>query len=181
LNVQGNLDISAGFIVVNLNKSLSPSNSFVLMTNYVNLSGGTITASGGTLKLVNVGPSLAVGDRFSLFSQPLSAQSASALTITGAGATWRNDLAVDGSIAALSVTSPVNSNPPVVQVSLSGKNLSLGWPTNQGWTLQTNSVGLNTSNEWFPYPGSTTLTNVTIRVLPGSPNVFFRMVHTNTP
>jgi autotransporter-associated beta strand protein len=181
LNVQGNMVISSGSIVVNLNKSLSVSNSFILMTNYVNLSAGTITASGGTLKLVNVGPALAAGDRFTLFSQPLPAQSASALTITGAGATWRNDLAVNGSITALSVTSLVNTHPPVVQVSLSGNNLNLGWPTNQGWTLQTNSVGLNASNQWFSYPGSTTLTNVIIPVLPGAPNVFFRMVYTNTP
>jgi hypothetical protein len=59
--------------------------------------------------------------------------------------------------------------------------LSLAWPTNLGWTLQTNSVGLAASNQWFPYPGSASVTNVNITINPSQTNVFFRMVYTNTP
>jgi hypothetical protein len=69
----------------------------------------------------------------------------------------------------------------VLQVSVSGSTLSLGWPTNLGWTLQTNSVGLTAANQWFTYPGSATTTNVNITINPAKTNVFFRMVYTNTP
>ena len=104
------------------------------------------------------------------------------MTVTGAGATWRNDLAVDGSITALTVTIPtVNPNPPVVQVTVSGNTFALAWPTNRGWTLQTNSVGLTANSQWFSYPGSAAITNVDLTIDRAKTNVFFRMVLTNTP
>jgi hypothetical protein len=97
--------------------------------------------------------------------------------VTGAGATWQNDLATDGSITALTVPVPVNTNPPVVRVSVSGSTLSLAWPTNLGWTLQTNSVGLSSPSSWFPVSGSASLTNLNITINPAKTNVFFRMVY----
>ena len=56
--------------------------------------------------------------------------------------------------------------------------MSLGWPTNLGWILQSNSVSLTTTNAWFNYPadGSVTVTNVTITVNPAKTNVFYRML-----
>jgi hypothetical protein len=68
-----------------------------------------------------------------------------------------------------------------MQVSVAGNTLSLGWPTNLGWTLQTNSVGLSAASQWHSYPGSATITNVNITINPANTNVFFRMVYTNTP
>ena len=81
---------------------------------------------------------------------------------------------------ALNVTSVgpgVNPNPPVLQFSLSGNTLSLGWPTNLGWILQSNSVSLTASNQWFTIPGSSSVTNSSITLDPTKFNVFFRMVH----
>jgi len=43
--------------------------------------------------------------------------------------------------------------------------------------LQTNSAGLNATNQWFPYPGSASVTNVNIPINPGQAKVFFRMTY----
>jgi hypothetical protein len=43
--------------------------------------------------------------------------------------------------------------------------------------LETNSVGLTAADQWFPYPGSASVTNVNININPAQPNVFFRMVY----
>jgi fibronectin-binding autotransporter adhesin len=169
-----NSDLSfGGNLAIEVNKSLSPSNDLVVVS-------GVLTNTGtGTLTVSNLGPALAVGDTFTLFSQAVS--NGAAMTVTGAGATWQNNLAVDGSITALTVPATVNTNAPVMHVSVSGNTLSLAWPTNLGWTLQTNSVGLSAANQWFPYAGSSTITNVSITINPAKANVFFRMVYTNTP
>jgi autotransporter-associated beta strand protein len=86
-----------------------------------------------------------------------------------------------GSLLVVPPAPPVNPNAPIVQVAYATNTLSLAWPTNLGWTLQTNSVGLTAANQWFAYPGSAALTNVNIPINPGQTNVFFRMVYTNTP
>ncbi len=68
--------------------------------------------------------------------------------------------------------------PPPLAYHLSGTSLALTWPGDHlGWTLQTNRVGLTASNQWYPWPGSTALTNVTANVLPARTNVFFRLVY----
>ena len=43
--------------------------------------------------------------------------------------------------------------------------------------LQTNAVSVASPADWFTYPGSTSLTNVTIMVDPADPNVFFRLLY----
>ena len=72
----------------------------------------------------------------------------------------------------------INPNPPVMQVSYSAGTMSLAWPTNLGWILQSNSVSLTSTGAWFNYPadGSVSVTNVTVTVNPAKTNVFFRML-----
>ena len=87
-----------------------------------------------------------------------------------------------GALAVVPLTPPINTNAPIVQVvSTSPTSFSLAWPTNLGWILQTNSVALDAASQWHDYPGSAALTNVNITINPAQTNVFFRMVHTNTP
>jgi hypothetical protein len=63
---------------------------------------GTLNNTGtGTLKVVNLGPPLNVGDSFTLFSKPLV--NGNVLTVSGSGVVWNNKLAVDGSIQVISV------------------------------------------------------------------------------
>ena len=72
----------------------------------------------------------------------------------------------------------INPNPPVLQVSYGAGSLSLAWPNNLGWILQSNSVSLRATNAWFNYPsnGLVAATNVTITVDPTKTSVFYRMV-----
>jgi autotransporter-associated beta strand protein len=78
----------------------------------------------------------------------------------------------------LLVAAPINPNPPQIQVSVSGSQMTLAWPANAGWILQSNSVGLTASSSWFNYPanGAVDVTSVNVTMNPAKTNVFFRMV-----
>jgi autotransporter-associated beta strand protein len=79
---------------------------------------------------------------------------------------------------SLVVSSSVNTNPTNITAVVTGSTLSLTWPGDHlGWTLQTNSVDLANTNDWFPYPGSASVTNVNITINPAQTNVFFRLVY----
>lgn len=96
LTISNNLTISSNVIIA-INKSLSPSNSSVFVT-------GTLANSGtGTLIVTNLGPTLAVGDTFQIFNQPLTGN---AMAISGGGVIWNNNLAVDGTISVAAVPIP---------------------------------------------------------------------------
>jgi autotransporter-associated beta strand protein len=94
-----------GDMLVEVNKSLAPSNDIVTVS-------GTLTNSGaGTVHVLNMGAPLAAGDSFKIFNKPLL--NGQALRLLSAGTeVWTNKLAVDGSIAVLSATNPpVTGNP----------------------------------------------------------------------
>ncbi len=163
LVVGGSLDINAGGLVATLNKSLSPSNT----TFTVN---GSITSTGGTLVLTNFGPNLAVGDKFTLFSQPLSG---SALTIKSTGFSVANNLAMDGSVTVTSVVSPTSVP---ITATYSGGVLSLSWPAGSGLHLQaqTNSLAVGLSNNWVDV-GGVTGNSYSTTPNPAKGSVFYRL------
>jgi autotransporter-associated beta strand protein len=173
LNVSGNLTL-AGAVLMELNRTNTPATNDSIVVS------GLITG-GGTLTVTNLGPALHNGDTFKLFSAGVSGFTSTNLpTIDLANNveyTWNNTISSNGKITVASVTPLVNTNPPKLQVSVTGNTLSLAWPTNAGWTLLTNSVGLAATNQWYPYPNSANLTNVSITLNPGKTNVFFRMVY----
>ena len=141
---------------------------------------GTFTA-GGTLTVTNLGSTLLVGDSFQLFPGAVSGFGTVNLQTVDAANnvqyTWNNTIGSNGKITVAAVVPLVNTNAPTVQASVSGSTLSLAWPTNAGWTLLTNSVGLTATNQWFPYPNSANVTNVNITIDPTKTNVFFKMVY----
>jgi len=49
------------------------------------------------------------------------------------GTQWTNNLAVDGTIALVAGPAPAPTN---ITFSVSSGNLTLNWPTGQGWQLQ---------------------------------------------
>ena len=160
----------AGNLAFNVNKSLPGSNDLVVVSGALNNTGT------GTLAVTTIGPAfVSPGDKFTLFSQPVLNGAALTVVSATAGTTWSNNLAVDGSIIALAV---VNTNRPVLNASASGNTLNFGWPGNLGWTLQTNSVSLLSNTLWFTYPGSATVTNVSIPINPAKTNVFFPLACT---
>jgi fibronectin-binding autotransporter adhesin len=164
LTFNGNLDIG-GNIAVEVDKSLSPSNDVVVVV-------GTLTKVGaGTLTVANLGPTLQVGDKFTLFSQPLV--NGGAVTITGGSATWINNLATDGSITVATVTAP-----PTLNVNQTGNNLQFSW-TASGYKLQaqTNTLNVGIGSNWGDYPGGgSSPVNAPIDTTKGA--VFFRLAPT---
>jgi hypothetical protein len=163
-----------GTLSLKLNRAASPNHD--VLTSVA----GTINY-GGTLVVTNIGAVLQVNDTFQLFPSAVTAFGSINIATTDATGntyTWDNKIAVDGSIKVLSVTPALNPNPPQLLVSVSGNTLNLGWPTNRGWILQSNSVSLTTANSWFPYPedGSVTVTNAAVQIDSSKTNVFFRML-----
>jgi hypothetical protein len=67
--------------------------------------------------------------------------------------------------------------PPKMNTSILNGLLQLSWPSDHlGWHLETNAIGLMATNAWFPYPGSDTVTNLSVPI--GTiGNVFFRLVY----
>ncbi len=167
VNVAANVTIDTGTILAPLNKSLS-------VTNIV--AAGTITRNGGSVVVTNIGPALAVNDKFYLFSAPVTGFA----TVTGAGATWQNDLATDGSITALTVPVTVNTNPTNILVKVTGSQLVLSWPADHtGWSLQsqTNILAKGLGTNWVTIPGTTLYNSYTNTIVPANSSVFYRMVN----
>jgi hypothetical protein len=133
---------------------------------------GTLTKVGaGTLTVANLGPTLQVGDKFTLFSQPLV--NGGAVTVTGGGATWVNNLAGDGSITVATVSAP-----PTLNVNQTGNNLQFSW-TASGYKLQaqTNTLNVGIGSNWGDYPGGgSSPVNAPIDTTKGA--VFFRLAPT---
>ena len=79
---------------------------------------------------------------------------------------------------SLQVSPTVATNPTNIIFGVTGTSLSLSWPADhKGWTLQTNAVGVASPAAWFPYPGSSGVTNVTITIEPAITNLYFRLVY----
>jgi len=164
LIVSNNLNISSGTVWAVLNKSLSPrSNSVFTVTHAINY-------TGGTLKLLNVGPALAVGDQFTIFSQPVTG--GAAMLIILPGFTFVNNLALDGSVTVSGIA-PL----PAISATSPGGQLVLSWPDT--WTglhlqSQTNPATIGLSTNWVTIPGTDAANGYTNT--PGTTNaVFYRL------
>jgi autotransporter-associated beta strand protein len=137
LNV-GAMNIDSGTVVASLNRAASPSN-----TTYT--ASGAINRTGGTLKLYISGPALQVGDKFTIFNQPVVG--GAAMPIVSPGCTVSNSLASDGSVVVTSAQ-PL----PSLTTTISGNTLTLSWPA--AWTggvvLQNQTNRLNQGAQFRP-------------------------------
>jgi len=153
-----------GDLVVEIHKGQSPAH------DRIEVGGTPVNVGRGTVRVVNLGPTLAVGDRFVLFNKPV--QNGQTLAVTGGGATWINNLAVDGSITVQTVTAP-----PRLDYTRVGNNLQFSWTGAYKLQYQTNSLAVGLSTNWMDYPGGTVSpVTVPLQTLPGS--VFFRLIST---
>jgi fibronectin-binding autotransporter adhesin len=164
LTVNGNYTIN-GTLAVDVNRA-----GFVSDHPIVS---GTVSAVAGTVAVNTLGAALQVGDTFTLFSGPVSG--GAALTVVGGGATWVNNLAVDGTIQVLSL---VPTTPTSLTGTVNGGNLNISWPpSHQGWVLQaqTNSLAVGIATNWTDIPGTASVTSTNIAINPANPTVFFRL------
>jgi autotransporter-associated beta strand protein len=99
LTINNNLALN-GNLFFKVNKSLSPSQS----NDIASVTGTLANGGTGTLTVSNLGPALAVGDKFKLFSNAVV--NGSTLGVSGSGVLWTNNLQVDGSISVTSLTVP---------------------------------------------------------------------------
>lgn len=174
LNVAGNFTMNAGTLIFGINRNLAQSNSVVLVTNAVTLTAGTATATGGTLRLINAGPAVQVGNKFTLFSEPVSG--GNTLTIVSPGFTVANNLAVDGSVT-VTATLPA----PTISSSVTGNTLNLSWPA--GWIggvhlqAQTNTLAVGISTNWVTIPGTELSNTYATTINPTNKAVFYRLIN----
>lgn len=169
--VGGNVTLDGGGAYVRVDRSGPSSDSVSVAGTLINNGSGTITVN-------NIGAALQVGDTFTIFSQPVSG--GNALNISGAGITWTNQLAVNGTIKVLSLTPPLPTYGTNITSSVSGNSLTLSWPaTHQGWILQsqTNSLNVGIGATWTDVAGSDSVTQVVTPINPANPTVFYRLRH----
>jgi autotransporter-associated beta strand protein len=160
-----------GATVMKLNHAGSPSNDKLVCSS---------VTGGGTLTVTNIGPALAAGNSFQLFSTPVSGFSSVNLPAgdNNYNYTWNNQLAVNGTIVVQTAVVAINTNPATAnfKATLAGGSLTFTWAGDHtGWQLYTNAVGLNATNSWFPLAGSGSVTNENIAIIPANPNVYFQL------
>jgi autotransporter-associated beta strand protein len=164
LTINNNLSL-AGHLNIEVNRSGLASDKVVVSGTLNN--GGT-----GTVTVTNLGTALQAGDSFALFNKALA--NGNAMAVTGGNVIWTNKLAVDGTIA---VVTAISSTPTNISYAVSGNTLTLSWPQDHlTWILQSNSVGLTSTNSWFPVSGSANSTQQIITVDPTKQNVFYRLI-----
>jgi autotransporter-associated beta strand protein len=139
---------------------------------------GTLANSGtGTLTVSNLGPAFVVGDKFYLFNKLMTG--GGALTVTGGGVAWNNNLVTDGSISVASLTIP---KPVIVSTTLSGTNLVFSGTNGTGLPVGTYYVLASTNlttplSAWTPIFTNAYTTggafSVTNAILPGVPDRFY--------
>jgi autotransporter-associated beta strand protein len=167
LTIGGNLSI-AGNVAVDVDTSLSPSNDVIFVT-------GTLSKTGaGTLTVANVGPALAVGDKFFVFNKAVSG--GASLTVSGSGVMWQNNLAVDGSITVTSLVVPPPTFNPASVATLPDGNKSITATGTIGATYKlyaTTNVALT--------PIATTWTLLSSGTITTSPFTISDLTATNYP
>jgi autotransporter-associated beta strand protein len=165
LEVPGAMNINGGTVVASLNTALSPSNTF-----YSTFGGVAVTS--GTLKLINAGPLLQVGQKFTLFSQPVTG-----LTIVSPGFTVQNDLATDGSVTVTAVQPA-----PTITTTVTGGGSQLNLTWSASWTGgvhlqgQTNAITVGLSNNWVTIPGTDLSNTYSTAINPTNRAVFYRLI-----
>jgi len=146
-----------------------------------------LTVTGGTLSLhgnaftVNAAAPLANSVTpyvVATASTPITSSGTYTVGGTAIGATSMGTISVSGTQVLLTVTA-VNSTPPnfgLGTFTLNGSVLTLNWPGNLGWILQSNSLNVANPADWFNVPGTATVTTFNININKANINVYYRMI-----
>jgi len=201
----GATTVSAGTLLLNGDSS-GVTNTITVATNAIlggsGKIGGAVTLALGALATNVVGAPLAFTNALILNSNTMNVRTLSTLgagsyllwtntaaaisgafnatpVIGGAGVSGTATVVTSGGTVTLNVASSLPSTGTNITFSVTGGNtLNLSWPTNYtGWQLQSNSINLSNSNDWFIVAGSTNTNSVNLAIDPTQPNVFYRMQH----
>jgi autotransporter-associated beta strand protein len=144
------------------------------------VSGLTSLASGGTIVVTNIGTAaLAAGDTFQIFSASNynGAFPTAVLPALGPNLHWTNNLAVNGTLAVVSVVSLVPTN---LVWAVGNSSLTLSWPADHiGWRLQvqTNALNAGLGTNWADVPGSSLTNNMVVPVDTTKGSIFYRLIN----
>ena len=153
----------AGNVKVRVNRS-----GFV--SDQANVTNTLSNTGTGSVMVTNLGTALHVGDTFAVFNKAVTG--GGTLKVIGAGVGWNNQLAVNGTIIVSSTNLPA-----ITAAVTGGSTLNLTWPKDYlGWQVQSNSVGLTASTNWFVVPNSGNATNLVITPSLTRTNVFYRLI-----
>jgi autotransporter-associated beta strand protein len=139
------------------------------------VSGLASVTYGGTLAITNLAGTLNVNDAFTLFSAASASGNFSSVTgNAGSGLAF----SFNPSNGVLTVVTSIAPNPTNLLFNVSGTNLTLSWPSAwKGWYIQSNSVNVTVSSDWYDLAGSESVTSLDLSISPGQPKVFYRMRH----
>lgn len=172
LSIGGNLTFeNGGGGYFRLNKSNGQTSDRVAVTGLI-----TNFSTGTNIVVTNLGPTLVIGDSFTLFNQAVT--NGNTWKVTGglaAGLGWTNKLAANGTIQVVQSYASYSTN---ISYTVSGSTLIITWPaTHQGWFLQsqTNTLGVGLSTNWATITGSDSVISTNLPIVPGNPSVFYRL------
>jgi hypothetical protein len=167
LTINGGLTLG-GNLTMKINRSLVQSNDMVAVP------GGVNNTNNGIITVKNLGPALAAGNQFYLFSQAVTG--GDTLSILGGGVIWSNNLVNDGSIIVLatSVPQPVIRNISATAGSFvfSGTN---GYPGAPFAVLTATNLASNwtiAATGSFDNKGAFSVTNA---ISSAAPQVYYRL------
>ncbi|MSU59004.1 MAG: hypothetical protein EXS35_12705 [Pedosphaera sp.] len=137
---------------------------------------GNPIAYNGTLVVTNTGLPLQTGDTFTVFSAASYSGSFAIVSQTpGQLVVWNTaNLAVNGTISVTTVA------PAPITALVSGSNLNLTWPLEAAGAqlqVQTNSLDVGISTNWFGVPGSTGVNALSVPIVVTNPTVFLRLAY----
>lgn len=145
------------------------------LADVVSVTGNPI-AYNGTLVITNAGLPLQAGDTFTLFSASSYSGGFSITSRTpGQVVTWNTaNLTVNGTISVASAA------PAPITAVKNGGSLDLTWPADAlgaQLQVQTNSISVGISTNWFGVAGSTNANAISLPIDSANPAVFLRLVY----
>ena len=156
--------VNPSFIITNGGMTLSSSTVFKVRNT------GTQLSAGGSYKII----ARAATGNAGLVAGPVPAS----VTVGGNGAANAASLQIIGGELYLTVAASLPGTRTNLTFSVTGDQLNLSWPSSYtGWLLQSNSVSLLLTNDWFTVPGSAGTNCVQITIPPTQGCVFCRLAH----
>jgi autotransporter-associated beta strand protein len=153
--------------------------------SFIITNGGMVLSNATLFAVNNIGTQLGAGGNYKIIAKATTGNAGlvagtvpASVSVGGNGAAGPAALQIMGGELYLNVALSLPRSGTNLMFSMSAHQLTLSWPTNYtGWLLQSNSVNLASTNDWFTVPGSASTNRIQINLTPTQTNVFYRMVH----